>query len=178
MTRRDPEGRRQAIIDAAGRVIAREGVGGLTHRKAAAEAGVPLGATTYYFTGLSELITAAFEDTAGASRELLAALGEALAASADPPAELARRTRAYLAEPERFRTANELYLAAAHRPELRPLARLWTDGLTDVLTPYAGAARARTIAVFLDGVLLRTLITGTPPDEPPLADALTALMRR
>ncbi len=52
--------RRRQILTAVLRIIIREGVRGVRHRAVAAEANVPLSATTYYFSGLSDLITAAF----------------------------------------------------------------------------------------------------------------------
>ncbi|MGW1284542.1 TetR/AcrR family transcriptional regulator, partial [Streptomyces sp. NPDC002586] len=51
--RHDPE-RRQRIIDAAIRVVGRDGIAGLSHRSVAAEADVPLGSTTYHFATLEE----------------------------------------------------------------------------------------------------------------------------
>lgn len=54
------EARRVAILEAALRIIAREGMRGVRHRAVAAEAGVPLAATTYYFKDLDDLITDAF----------------------------------------------------------------------------------------------------------------------
>ena len=58
--RRRSEARRQAILDAALRIIIREGVRAVRHRAVAAEAEVPLSATTYYFKDISDLITDTF----------------------------------------------------------------------------------------------------------------------
>jgi DNA-binding transcriptional regulator YbjK len=58
--RRNDPARRDRIIDACLRVIARSGVAGTSHRKVAGEAGVPLGAMTYYFTGMGDLLQEAF----------------------------------------------------------------------------------------------------------------------
>src|SRR5690606_21378739 len=58
--RRRSEARRQAILDAAMRIIIREGVRAVRHRAVAAEAEVPLSATTYYFKDISDLITDTF----------------------------------------------------------------------------------------------------------------------
>lgn len=58
--RRRSEVRRQAILDAAMRIIVREGVRAVRHRAVAAEAQVPLSATTYYFKDISDLITDTF----------------------------------------------------------------------------------------------------------------------
>jgi DNA-binding transcriptional regulator YbjK len=52
--------RRQAILDAALRIVVRDGVRAVRHRAVAAEAAVPLSATTYYFKDINGLITDAF----------------------------------------------------------------------------------------------------------------------
>ncbi|MFB9840394.1 TetR/AcrR family transcriptional regulator, partial [Actinoallomurus acaciae] len=62
--RRDPEGRRRAIVDAACALIPEVGVGGLTHRAVAARAGVQLGSTTYHFATLDDLSRAALAHAA------------------------------------------------------------------------------------------------------------------
>lgn len=56
----DPE-RRTRILQAALEVIASEGVHAASYRRIAAQAGVPLGSTTYYFSDLETLIVSAFE---------------------------------------------------------------------------------------------------------------------
>lgn len=56
----DPE-RRTRILRAALEVIASEGVHAASYRRIAAQAGVPLGSTTYYFSDLETLIVSAFE---------------------------------------------------------------------------------------------------------------------
>lgn len=58
--REGSEQRRLAILQAALRVIARDGVRGVRHRAVAAEAGVPLSATTYYFKDIHDLLADAF----------------------------------------------------------------------------------------------------------------------
>lgn len=59
-SRQGSEQRRQAILDAAMRLIVREGVRAVRHRAVAAEAQVPLSATTYYFKDIDDLITDTF----------------------------------------------------------------------------------------------------------------------
>lgn len=56
-----PRGKRQ-IIEAATRLIGREGVDRLTHRKIAAEAGLSLAATTYFYESKDDLIADAFRE--------------------------------------------------------------------------------------------------------------------
>lgn len=59
-SRQSSEQRRLAILQAALRVIARDGVRGVRHRAVAKEADVPLSATTYYFKDIHDLLADAF----------------------------------------------------------------------------------------------------------------------
>jgi DNA-binding transcriptional regulator YbjK len=59
-SRHGSEQRRQAILDATMRIIVRDGVRAVRHRAVAAEAAVPLSATTYYFKDIDDLITDTF----------------------------------------------------------------------------------------------------------------------
>lgn len=174
MTPRDPH-RRQRILDAARALIPAHGIAGLTHRLVAAEAGVPVGSTTYYFADLADLTEAALADTAAATREALREWSAALDGSNDLPATLAALTADYLARPEQLLTVNELYLAAARLPELRPLARVWFDGLVDILTPHTGPVAARAVAIYLDGALLHALTAEAAPDTTALIAPIAAL---
>lgn len=54
------EQRRRAILEAALRIIIRDGVRSVRHRAVAKEADVPLSATTYYFKDITDLITDTF----------------------------------------------------------------------------------------------------------------------
>lgn len=156
-------------------MIARRGLGQLTHRLVAAEANVPVGSTTYYFSDLGELREAALAHAATASAEYLEQWRRELEADSDLPAVLARLIAEYLADHDRCRTLNELYLAASYRDELRPLARVWNEGLVALLQPRVGRRAAEAIAVFLDGALLHPLATGTPLSNDALTDAIARL---
>ncbi|MBW2244938.1 MAG: hypothetical protein JRH01_23405 [Deltaproteobacteria bacterium] len=52
--------RRQELLEAVLRIVARDGVAAVTHRVVAAEANAPLRATTYYFTAKEDMIREAF----------------------------------------------------------------------------------------------------------------------
>jgi DNA-binding transcriptional regulator YbjK len=54
------EVRRRAILEAALRLVVKEGVRGVRHRAVAKEADVPLSATTYYFKDIYDLIADTF----------------------------------------------------------------------------------------------------------------------
>ncbi|GGM62256.1 DNA-binding transcriptional regulator [Thermopolyspora flexuosa] len=174
--RRNPEERRRRIIEAACELIPEVGVAGLTHRLVAARAGVPLGATTYYFRSLDELVEAALTAAAEFNTAILHEWGEALATGSDVADTLVRLVGDYLQDHVRMRTWNELYAAGGLRPELRPLARQWSDGLTDLLTRHVGPASARAAAVFIDGALLHALIHDRPIDTATLRRSLSAIL--
>jgi AcrR family transcriptional regulator len=55
---RSSDGRRTELIDAALRILARDGVAAATTRKIADEAGLPLGAVHYWFAGKDDLMEA------------------------------------------------------------------------------------------------------------------------
>jgi len=59
-SRAKSEHRRRLILEAALRIVIREGVRGIRHRAVAKEADVPLAATTYYFKDIQELIVDTF----------------------------------------------------------------------------------------------------------------------
>jgi DNA-binding transcriptional regulator YbjK len=73
-SRQGSEQRRLSILDAALRIIVREGLRGVRHRAVAAEAGVPLSATTYYFNDIQDLIADSFALFVKRSSASLAAL--------------------------------------------------------------------------------------------------------
>lgn len=174
------ERRRQEILDAALRVIERDGVAGVTHRSVAREAGIPAASTTYHFKTLDDLLLATLISCArdmatevywmidrARSREGLRRAGSMAAgpSAADEVSQL-------LAEalgPRRGRTMAEyeLYLLAARRPALRPAARRWLDVLTSMVR-HDDEVAFRVFLAGIDGLLVQGLID----DEPPSADEL------
>ncbi len=73
-SRQGSEQRRQEILDAAMRIVVRDGVRGVRHRAVATEACVPLSATTYYFDDIEDLITDTFAQYVERSAAYLARL--------------------------------------------------------------------------------------------------------
>ncbi|TMQ89948.1 TetR family transcriptional regulator [Actinomadura soli] len=114
--------RRAALVDAAIEVLAREGARGLTFRAVDAEAGVPVGTASNYFTSRDDLFTQAGRRI----YERLQPDATTLAGRLDGPRDLARVTellREVVGRISDFRTGYlallELRLEATRRPELR-----------------------------------------------------------
>lgn len=173
---RDPARRHQAIVEAACTLIPEVGIDGLTHRMVAARAGVPLGATTYYFTTLDDLRKSALEHIARINAGCLRDWGQALTDSSDIPATLAGLVIDYVADRPRALTETELYTAALRRQELRPLAREWTDGMIRLLSDHTTPAIARAVALLIDGAILHALSTELPLDVTELSDTFRILL--
>jgi DNA-binding transcriptional regulator YbjK len=172
---RDPEGRREAIVNAAVAVIAEHGIGDATHRRIAARADVPLGSTTYYFPSRAELVAAALERSGEDWTRECERLGAALAEEASPEALQALVT-SYLADRARAIVEYELYVAAAREERLRPLAQAWLEQLHERLEPVAGPIRARAIAMLLDGAMVQAVALARPLDAEAVEAGLAALL--
>ena len=122
------EARREAILRATLDVIAAHGTDGVTHRAVAAAAGVPLSATTYWFSSRDELLEETLRFAALAEVERFERLVLELATRELTVAEWAAALAAALAgELDAHRTRHlalfELALEAARRPALRPEAQ-------------------------------------------------------
>ncbi|MGI8461718.1 MAG: TetR/AcrR family transcriptional regulator [Solirubrobacterales bacterium] len=170
--------RRSAILGATVRVLGSRGLGAVTHRAVAEEAGVPLAATTYYFCSKDELLVEALKLLAG---EQMARLGQR-ADELDPeqfrsPERLAEAMTEILipsteGERESLLASYEVYLEAARRPALRATAAHWIGAFNELaanVLAKAGAAdperQAPLLVAALDGILIHQMATGEGPGE-------------
>ena len=69
---------REAIVAATVRIVAREGVAAVSHRRVAAEAGVALSSTTWHFAAKADILEAALQWTAGQEIEGIRAIADRL----------------------------------------------------------------------------------------------------
>ncbi|MGQ5638880.1 MULTISPECIES: TetR/AcrR family transcriptional regulator [unclassified Streptomyces] len=173
--RHDPE-RRTRILDAALDVLVTDGAAGMTHRKVAARADVPLGSVTYHFASLAELQkqtfawyveqrTAEFEGlfTEVKTREdLIGVLVELVQGGPS------RRRSAVL--------GFELHLAALRDPALRALTQKWTRDSRAVLARFTGSETAGRLDALLEGLIMHALLaTEQEPREATRAAIVQAL---
>lgn len=124
------ERRRTEILEAALRLIGRSGRGALTHRAVAEEAGVPLGATTYYFDSREDLLGQTLQHVAKEEMTRFKAEREQLAAVKTPAALaklLTERLVASVTDRDALIAEYELWMEAGRRPELRRAAWRWCD---------------------------------------------------
>jgi DNA-binding transcriptional regulator YbjK len=165
--------RRQEIVEATLRLIGSRGVDAVTHRAVAAEAGVPLAATTYYFASKAELVREALELVIARSCDLVEQRTE-VSGGIDCD-QLVERLTAFAAaqmhDPHAPLIAQyELMLEAGRRAELRPLADRWStaymQGLTNLVraSPLPDPERsAELLSAVIEGTLLDQL--AAPRDD-------------
>ena len=154
--RRSDPGRRDRLIDVTLDLIAEVGVAGISHRKIAAHADVPLGSMSYHFHGMEELLHEAFTrfaDTIAASFEarLSAAhnLEQALLAVVDLVHELS--------EPASNRDrviTYELYTLAARDPRYRAITSSWMRRSRQELERHFDPRITRQIDALIEGLAL------------------------
>ncbi len=167
--------RRAHILEAALRIIGATGPDALTHRRVAAEAGVPLAATTYWFASKEELIAEAYalaaaRDVARIDEVAGRLERDGLSSGRDLARELAALAALELDDERSGLIAGyALCLEAARRPALRSTARAWTEaylGLAATMLAAAGSARpqedARLVVGAMDGLLLEQLTRDAP----------------
>lgn len=175
--RRDPQGRKQAIIEAAADLIVERGVGYLTHRNIAARAKVPLGSTTQHFVSLDELKTKALSYLAQWIDAALAEMALEIERDGCTPEVLSRIFHRYFKDTMRVQADAAFYAASIEDPSLRPLATHWWRGMVALLSRHRDPATAQAIAIFADGGLIFSVMNGKPPSETEILEILRKLMQ-
>jgi DNA-binding transcriptional regulator YbjK len=146
-----------AIVEATLRVIGARGADAVTHRAVAAEAGVPLASTTYYFASKEALVREAFELTIERS---LALVAEHAARSEGTVVDrLVALADAQLRDADAPLAAQfELMLEAGRRPELRDLAAHWDTTYREAMRALVGDDLDVDVAGYLiEGALIGQL---------------------
>lgn len=174
--RRDPEGRRRAIIAAAAELIVEQGASAITHRSVASRAGVALGSTTQYFASLDELRELALQILAEGIDEELAQVEDQLLPLKGAPERCAVIIHDFLRDSRQVRADLELMTAGMKDPRLRDLALRWTDRLTEILSRHLDRDIALAIVLYLDGVTLHAGLHDEPVAAEPIARTIRALM--
>ncbi|WP_394844700.1 TetR family transcriptional regulator [Pendulispora brunnea] len=170
--------RREALIHATLRLVERDGVAGITHRRVANEAGVPTASTTYHFESLDDLLVATLTWCAD---EFAVTVGDRIARARGDERKEIRELAEMIADalgPRRGRlmAEYELYLLAARRPALRPAARRWANILTRLLH-HGDEMTFRAFLAGLEGLLMQGLIRDTPLSVEELEPLVASLMR-
>lgn len=129
------ESRRRAILDAVLRIVAAGGIDAVTHRRVAAEAGVALGSTTYYFRSRDEMLIEAFRQYIANVNAMITSLAEEF-----PQGDLASSLDLLMAfhqrqfqNPALLLAEYEMNLFAARNPELAKEYSAWQRTLVSLV---------------------------------------------
>ena len=167
--------RRTEILEATLRLLAREGAAPLTMRAVAAEANVPLTATTYYFESKDELILEAWRLHAEREAARVSRATEAIASRLSPP-EVADRMARFVQDGlgparESLLAEFELLVQAARQPELEELTRVWHQAIREQVREILAAAGSTQPE--LDARLVVAITAGLEVDNLGAADAMS-----
>jgi TetR/AcrR family transcriptional regulator, regulator of biofilm formation and stress response len=185
------EARRAHILEATLAVVSRDGPGAVTHRRVAAEAGVPLAATTYWFSSKDELLAEAYRLAAERDAERVAAMAAELCAAddVDLAGALTELLAADLAGGRSTLIAfYALWLEAARRPALRGVEDDWTAAYLDAVRAVLARGGsptpdldARVVVAAIDGLVLEQLAVDAPDPAAavrPVVDRLVGALLR
>ncbi|GGW70650.1 TetR family transcriptional regulator [Streptomyces lucensis JCM 4490] len=171
----DPQ-RRERILAATLDLVSDEGVAGVSHRKIATRAQVPLGSMTYHFTGIDDLLRQAFTRFAD---HIVAVFEHHLGGASGP--EEAREAVTGLVHalsegPRRdLVLAQELYTLAARHPEYRRLTAQWMRRSRRLLEQHFDADTARQLDALIEGLTLHRALDDSPPDRALTRRAVTRI---
>ena len=160
---------RDAIVTATVRIVARDGVSAVTHRRVAAQAGVSLSSTTWHFAAKTDILVAALRWTARREVDRIAAIAARLGRAEFDPAAWAEELADWLLEQvtgerEVAVALYRLQIELLGRPEAQEVHREWGESLQSLgeqvlassptLTPDVDT---RLVVAALDGLRLGVL---------------------
>jgi DNA-binding transcriptional regulator YbjK len=167
-------GRRRELLDAALRVVADEGLRGLTHRAVDRRAGLPEGTCSAYLRTKQVLLLALTEHVAARLASDVDRLAVELAECGGEEEQAVARTLAlferWLDERELVLAKLELSLEAPRNPAVAEVITTWrnrlvavVDGMLTRACELHGIARAEALVASFDGLLIAAL--QKPPAE-------------
>ncbi|MCI1637567.1 MAG: TetR family transcriptional regulator [Bifidobacterium crudilactis] len=171
--------KRALIISACLTVVAEYGVAATTHRKIAAEAGVPLGLTTYYFAQLHDVLYEAFSQFAQDSSD---AFAESLRVCETPDAAISVIVTFILASQEEGNKASvithELYTLASREERFRNITQQWMCGNRTALRRFFDADTVRMLDPLIEGLIIHGLLSVNDPDPDLVERAVRRIVGR
>ena len=163
--RNDPD-RRDRIIDACLEVVSHSGVAGTSHRKVAAQADVPLGAMTYYFDGMDDLLTEAFARFATTvSDRFERRMAAAADADAARDAVAAMILEGVFGDDRELVLSHELYTLAARVPAYRSITTAWMERSRTALERHFDPETARMLDALIEGLTIHRALDSHARDR-------------
>ncbi len=177
------ERRKAAIVAAAQRILVVDGLDAISHRRVAGQAGVPLGATTYYFTDLHDLRRAAVDALAAADLTRMERVAAELSAQTGSVADTARVITELLTpeDDDELVAWYERYARAAREPLFATAARRINEAARSHVATVLRAAGLDelppdVVLAIVDGAVLGALAAGDDDPRSVAAGALACVL--
>jgi len=170
--RHDPD-RRSRIIDVCLDLIAEVGVAGVSHRKVAAAADVPLGSMTYHFAGMDELLREAFGRFARAGSDgFEQRMSEATDLESARAAVVAIITQDVFGTQRDLVLTHELYTLASREPAYRELTNAWMARSRAALERHFDPVTARLLDALIEGLTIHRALDTEAPQPGTVTEAV------
>ncbi|MDE9621071.1 TetR/AcrR family transcriptional regulator [Citrobacter portucalensis] len=158
----DPQ-RREKIVQATLDAVIAHGIHGVTHRKIAMIAEVPLGSMTYYFSGIDELLMEAF----GRFTDRMMLQYQAFFADVKDASQACQAITdmiygSLVTTPDNMELMYQLYAFASRKPALKTVMQNWMLRSQQTLEQWFDPVTARALDAFIEGMTLHFVTDKKP----------------
>ena len=158
----DPQ-RREKIVQATLKAIVIHGIHGVTHRKIAMIAEVPLGSMTYYFAGIDDLLLEAFSCfTHTMSQQYQDFFADVADAQAACHAITDMIYGSQVTTPDNMELMYQLYAFASRKPALKTVMQNWMLRSQQTSEQWFNPVTARALDAFIEGMTLHFVTDKKP----------------
>lgn len=155
--------RREKIVKATLEAVIIHGIHGVTHRKIAMIAEVPLGSMTYYFSGIDELLMEAFGHfTDAMSQQYQAFFTGVTDAQAACHAITEMIYSTLVTTPGNMELMYQLYAFTCRKPALKTVMQNWMLRSQQTLEQWFEPVTARALDAFIEGMTLHFVTDKKP----------------
>lgn len=170
-TRSADPNRKETILAATRALIATDGVDGVSHRKVAAQANIPLGSMTYHFAGREELIMEVFTRFANEISERFNTTMKA-AANTEQALQLVVQmiNSQVLTDPDELVLTHELYALAARDERYRTITHSWMAASRTAFESHFTPKAARMLDAIVEGWSIHRALDINPGPDLTMAD--------
>jgi len=166
---------RDALLEATQRVIAREGIRAVTHRKVAAEAGVSLSATSYHLSNIQNILYEAMDRYVSSARERYEPSEEV-----NTPEQMVEAIIKLVLTIHRNSDDTvlmyELYAQAARDPRYFDLISKWSGATQESIRRVFDPKTSLKLETILEGSIFLRALTKNPIDVDTMRSALNDII--
>ena len=171
--KRDPEARREAILEAAAEMTIESGSASLTHRAVAARAGESLGSMTRLFSSIDDLREASLQRLADDLNDELTDIERTIAAAPNFIAGCTQVMVEFLSDKHVVRSSIALVTTSTTDPKTCELELAWSARFHSILQCYVSKTAAAALEQYFNGLMVHVALH----DAMPVEDEMVAVIR-